>query len=304
MIALVVISAVFGVAIIADRNRVNYESGEITFENLPKTIKFHLPEKSEPIDMSAQKNIPASKYVESTQTAPYASDSSEGYSNEKLLEVCGYHTTEIANEGDTLYSVCKQYDDNISIEYEDANGNVYYYDEKGCLTGFFGNGEYSTVAMSAQLIDALSQDEIIKIARKFIYDVMGDRVNNYQLDNIVYREETNSYHIIFCEYYKFAKGESCDISVLKNGVVTSWHTYRMHDYDDFDISLMDNITEQQILDYVDEYVKDNYGEKEYECDGIGVYKNKNGGYCISASVKVFNNTGWGVDMIGVDYPLS
>lgn len=166
-----------------------------------------------------------------------------------------------------------------------------YRDEKNVEYRFEGERLVAVVDQSVfnqgyKSKGAVSRDESIELAKKHLIEVYGEDLEGYMMDEV--QRDGSSIHIIFTkerEKTEFAGGASIRVSMTTDGTVyQSMLPYEK--YLNFNEILLNGITKKDIEKFVEEQVKERYGDRvrTWEIDGDGVVTQVNGKYCLEIGV--------------------
>ena len=166
-----------------------------------------------------------------------------------------------------------------------------YRDEKNVEYRFEGERLVAVVDQSVfnqgyKSKGAISRDESIELAKKHLIEVYGEDLEGYMMDEV--QRDGSSIHIIFTkerEKTEFAGGASIRVSMTTDGTVyQSMLPYEK--YLNFNEILLNGITKKDIEKFVEEQVKERYGDRvrSWEIDGDGVVTQVNGKYCLEIGV--------------------
>ena len=166
-----------------------------------------------------------------------------------------------------------------------------YRDEKDMEYRFEGERlvavvDHSVFSQGNKSWGQIARDESIEIAKNHLYETYGEKLDGYLLDEV--RRDGNTIHIIFTkdwEKTEFAGGASIKVSMTSDGTVYQ----SMLSYEkplNFNESLLDGVTKKDIEKFVEEQVKERYGDRvrTWEIDGDGVVTQVNGKYCLAIGV--------------------
>lgn len=160
--------------------------------------------------------------------------------------------------------------------YTDENDNEYSYDQAGMLTEFKLNNLTKDVN-SANASNLLTEQEAIELAKKYAFVLYGDAFKDFELEWSFLSEEMHTYSFGFTKKLSFVSGPYCFIDICTNGLLFSCDLVGYSEYDDFDKSLLDGITEQDIYDFVKEQVSNQFTSTatEFNIKNIGIEKRNN-----------------------------
>ncbi len=165
------------------------------------------------------------------------------------------------------------YDDYTFDIYTDENGNEYSYDLSGNLVSFKLDSltkDINTINAS----DLLSEEQAIEKAEEYAYALYGSEFNSYEHEWTVMNSDIHTYTFSFAKKYGYAVGERCFIDICTNGLLFGCDLVDYQKFDDFDIGIIEDIPEQQLLDDIDEYVKCLYPDNlvDYDVDSVNLKK--------------------------------
>lgn len=201
--------------------------------------------------------------------------------------------TEIKYKNTVTFFGKKSYD-----VYLDKNENEYRYNKSGKLTEFKLNAETSDVN-KANASDLLTEQEAVERAREYAYLLYGDIFDEHELEWSHFSKEQHEYSFGFIKKLKFVNVSYCFVDICTNGLLFSSDFSSYNKYDDFDESLLDDITEQDIENFVQEQIEHQYSSKckGYEIKSMGLQK-VNNKYYIDIITNV--DIDYGNDVLGED----
>lgn len=179
--------------------------------------------------------------------------------------------TEIKYKNTVTFFGEKSYD-----VYLDNNENEYRYNVSGKLTEFKLNAETSDVN-KANASDLLTEQEAVERAKEYAHLLYGNEFEGYELEWTHLSSELHQYTFGFTKKYKFVNSSYCFIDLCTNGLLLSSDFSSYNKYNDFDESLLDGITEQDIEGFVREQIELQYSSKckGFEIKTIGLQKFNN-----------------------------
>lgn len=201
--------------------------------------------------------------------------------------------TEIKYKNTVTFFGKKSYD-----VYLDKNENEYRYNKLGKLTEFKLNAETSDVNKT-NASDLLTEQEAVERAREYAYLLYGDIFDGHELEWSHFSKEQHEYSFGFIKKHKFVNVSYCFVDICTNGLLFSSDFSSYNKYDDFDESLLDDITEQDIENFVQEQIEHQYSSKckGYEIKSMGLQK-VNNKYYIDIITNV--DIDYGNDVLGED----
>lgn len=221
----------------------------------------------------------------------------------KLTAGAGGYSVTLADQ--TVKTLTFRKSEKLYDTYLDASKNEMRFDKSGDLVGYTAVRENANLEKPKSGITAEQAD---KIARKHIEDTYGDILRGYSLDDC--SEEANEYDLLYVKCYgidDFVKGETCLITVYKNGVVRRSSTLHVDEYVGFDETLLNGITEESLETYAQQQATTAYGDYLQECQVMGIWLQElEDGYALSVQAQVSYNDGGELLSVAEEYiyPLS
>ena len=171
------------------------------------------------------------------------------------------NSVRLAKNGSKLkYKTTLNYDGVLSHDiYVDTNNNEYYYDSLGNLNGFTASQEAVDTITASGRNSAIDEKRAISLAQKYSAMLFGDVTNSFELKSSYYNQSNSTYNITFVKKigkYGIINSAWCACNILPNGEMSFCSLSRAHDFDEFDESLLDNITDTVLKDFVSGQIAD------------------------------------------------
>lgn len=182
----------------------------------------------------------------------------------------------------TEYITSNEYTD----VYLDKNENWYKYDENGNFIGFLSFTDNSSKTDKTKM--SITKDEAKEIAIQTAKSMYGDIFDEFEYKEELYLDYKNSYLFTFTKNYgknNFITGAIFHVEIAEDGAVTTCGTSNLWDYEDFDASIISEITENEISEFVNKRVNETYDCIRHDMTDVYLVK-QNGKYVIKALVDV------------------
>lgn len=171
------------------------------------------------------------------------------------------NSVRLAKNGSKLkYKTTLNYDGVLSHDiYVDTNNNEYYYDSLGNLNGFTASQEAVDTITASTRNSAIDEKQAITLAQKYSAMLFGDTTNSFEFKSSYYNQSNSTYNITFVKKigkYGIINSVWCACNILPNGEASFCSLSRAHDFDEFDESLLDNITDTVLKDFVSGQIAD------------------------------------------------
>lgn len=184
--------------------------------------------------------------------------------------------------------------------YNDAEGNVYSFDESGEFSSYDMNDDIYIEKIHYSVGDhkefgkdyipptELAEEDAIEIAKETARKYFGEKFDPFELESTLYDEDTGGYHVYFEQYFgdeKYIRGMWCVVGIMGDQTISCCGMTNYYDLKDFDTSLLDGITKDALYSDLENKVCEMHGDNlvSYEIDSIKL-KVKNGTYYLEASV--------------------
>lgn len=160
-------------------------------------------------------------------------------------------------------------EETIDVYKDDAQAEYRYSEDT--LTGYF---DPEVGWQSTKNVESISEDEAIKIAQKHAEELYGADINRYILDKVFFQNDKYTVQW-YIKYGKenFIRGPHIAVVVSVTGeVYSSADTSRLHK--GFNTSVLENITKEEIENYVEKHLKATRGDRyaSFELDTVKVTK--------------------------------
>lgn len=206
------------------------------------------------------------------------------FSNEKKDTTAeAKRTVALSDEAyiDVKYSRSKDMSDGKEVDvYRDADGKEYLFEKDGTYIGLLSTPNNQT---DESKYDALTEDDICKIAKDYAVAMFGADIENYTLTNVFYQELYDRYFITFAKKYGkdgFATGEVCKAVVGSDGTIQSCTTPVGSALEGFDETLLNGITLDDVKEFAEKQAAEIFDSLiSSELIGVSIV-NKDGKYML------------------------
>jgi hypothetical protein len=175
--------------------------------------------------------------------------------------------------------------------YVDGNGNRYTYDFEGKLMGIlYASGTSADLTDNRDgkntILGEIDLDDAKVIAENYAKQLYADRFDGmeYYSDRIT---GTGNYNVTFAKTYgkdNFLCGKYCSVTVNENGKVIDCSMLAEYDMTGFDVKLLDNLTREDVDEYVAEGCEKLFGEaKDVRVNSYELVE-KDGELCVQTTV--------------------
>lgn len=183
--------------------------------------------------------LPGEKMLSEKESAA-AENSNMDFAENILIPKSG---TKLRYKHTANYTKTKRYD-----VYIDESGNEYGYDMSGTLLDFKLGSEASD-AKRANVQTLITKEKAVELAKEYAYVLYGEKFDGFELKSSTELQGTNSYQIIFSKKYRFVHGPYCAAVIFADGTLSDISLLDYNECADFDESLLDGITEQEVCNY-------------------------------------------------------
>lgn len=185
------------------------------------------------------------------------------------------------------YTKTKRYD-----VYTDESGNEYGYDMSGTLLDYRLSSE-TLDTKRANVQSLITKEKAVELAKEYACVLYGEKFDGFELKSSTELQGTNSYQIIFSKKYKFVHGPYCVAVIFADGTLSDISLLDYNECADFDESLLDGITEQDVYSYAEGQAEAQYSSQLEDFNVTAILLDKiEGGYQLSvhADVKIDSET--------------
>ena len=170
--------------------------------------------------------------------------------------------------------------------YIDENENEYRFDMSGKLKKF-KLYDLTKDVNCANASELLSEKEAIERSREYAYVLYGDKFDGYEYEDKAYVPEMHTYTFSFAKKRGIAIVSRCFVDICTNGLLFDCDIISYENFEDFNYTMLDNISEETVNSNIDEQIKSKHSENllAYEIKSINL-KKINGKYYLSAVVNV------------------
>lgn len=144
--------------------------------------------------------------------------------------------------------------------YCDDRENQYQYDSSGMLKCYTMNDLDRNLNSQNAKAD-LTENEARELAFKYAQQIFGDRVDGYEYEWTTEQEEMHKYTFGFIKRYGYARGSYCFVEVSTEGLLLKCNIVNDDKFDDFDISKLEKIPEEELIEFAGEQAKLQYGDE-------------------------------------------
>ncbi len=176
--------------------------------------------------------------------------------------------------------------------YLDQDEREFTFSEEGMLISVGAGGtEYEVMTLDESLNPKkrLEDETVISIASAYVIAAYGEeQFERYNQKSVVYTEDGNYYSVEFCELYAgFVKGPGCRATLWMEDSTISLMRDTGDEFTNFDWSLLEKISKEDIESYVKKRMERAYGvgkTPEYEISSCTLMLNTNERYYLSIDV--------------------
>ena len=170
--------------------------------------------------------------------------------------------------------------------YIDENENEYRFDMSGKLKKF-KLYDLTKDVNCANASELLSEKEAIERSREYAYVLYGDKFDGYEYEDKAYVPEMHTYTFSFAKKRGIAIVSRCFVDICTNGLLFDCDIISYENFDDFDYTMLDNISEETVNSNIDGQIKAKHSENllAYDIKSVNL-KKINDKYYLSAVVNV------------------
>ena len=176
--------------------------------------------------------------------------------------------------------------------YLDDRDNEYYFNAKGDLLGsMLDIGRYTEFTgeskENAESV-GITEEEAVAVANKTIKEYFGEAAERVGLSDVVRDVNDGSYYVIFNQYLGnggFIRGLYCYANILPDGSVFSCGMPNRTEIENFDASLLDDFSEQEMREELGRKTTEKYADslKSFDIGEFALMK-LDGKYYVRGSV--------------------
>lgn len=193
---------------------------------------------------------------------------------ERMESPLAENATEMLNYKETFNNSIGDY---LDI-YSDREDNEYLYDPFGKFVGWrYSDDKWWNYSLTLDSRYIISVEEAVASAETAAKEIFGSAFDAFVLQQAKLINNSHFWVIYETQYGEngFLGGAECRIKVLRDGTVILCQMPYVHDYDDFDSSLISGINESMLTEYTAQQIHEIYGDEigGYEIKKMSVIKN-------------------------------